>query len=181
MRFGRWLLATAPGALDRYDTAYNRWACALLHSPPWRSAAIAHMELGCGLCGRHRARLDIAGRRARLWTLPQGDIYGEIFIQSHAVQLSWARRSLALFDIPDYPDARGLRVCQVVPRACSLAAVVCRLCCALVVLLWSPGSFPLLPAVVWSLSSSCCPPLGLAALGSSHGAPASVSAESGHA
>ena len=23
MRFGRWLLATAPGALDRYDTAYN--------------------------------------------------------------------------------------------------------------------------------------------------------------
>ena len=168
MRFGRWLLATAPGALDRYDTAYNSWACALLHSPPWRSAAIAHMELGCGLCGRHRARLDIAGRRARLWTLPQGDIYGEIFIQSHAVQLSWARRSLALFDIPDYP-------------ACSLAAVVCRLCCALVVLLWSPGSFPLLRAVVRSLSSSCCPPLGLAALGSSHGAPGSVSAESGHA
>ena len=110
MRFGRWLLATAPGALDRYDTAYNSWACALLHSPPWRSAAIAHMELGWGLCGRHRALLDIAGRRARLWTLPQGDIYGEIFIQSHAVQLSWARRSLALLeehDIPDYPDAEG--------------------------------------------------------------------------
>ncbi|CAE7247873.1 unnamed protein product [Symbiodinium sp. CCMP2592] len=110
LRFGRWLLATAPGALDKYDAAFNRWACALLHSPPWRSAAIAHMELGWGLCGRHRALLDIAGRRARLWTLPQGDLYGEIFIQSHAVPLSWARRSLTLLeehDIPDYPDAEG--------------------------------------------------------------------------
>ena len=93
VRFGRWLLATAPGALDRYDTAYNRWACALLHSPPWRSAAIAHMELGWGLCGRHRALLDVAGRRARLWMLPKGDMYGEVFIKSHAVPLSWARRN----------------------------------------------------------------------------------------
>ena len=110
VRFGRWLLATAPGALDRYDTAYNRWACALLHSPPWRSAAIAHMELGWGLCGRHRALLDVAGRRARLWMLPKGDMYGEVFIKSHAVPLSWARRSLTLLeehDIPDYPDAEG--------------------------------------------------------------------------
>ena len=108
VRFGRWLLATAPGALDRYDAAYDRWACALLQSPPWRSAAIAHLELGWTLCGRHRAILDIAGRRARLWALPEGDIYGEVFIKSHAVPLSWARKSLSLLeerDIPDYPDA----------------------------------------------------------------------------
>ena len=129
LRFGRWLLATCEGALDMYDKAFNRWSCALLGSPPWRSPAVAHLELGWQLMGRHRAVLDVAKRRAKLWCMANEDIYAQMFRRALACPDSWSAKSLELlkqYGVPDFPEA----------GCCSLAAyaslVRSRLCSAAV-------------------------------------------------
>ena len=105
LRFGRWLLATAEGALARLDSAYEGWARALLGSHPWRDGAVAVSELGWSLSGGARAILDIASRRAGLWLLPDGDLYKGIFVLGHiSTGRTWASVSLALLDEWDLQD-----------------------------------------------------------------------------
>jgi len=80
----------------------------LLGSPSWRSGWVAMAELGWRLSGFGRALLDVATRRATLWLLAPGDLYGDVFRASHTVSdLSWAFRSRELlhrFGIVDLPE-----------------------------------------------------------------------------
>ncbi len=94
-------------------------------------------------------------------------MYGEVFIQSHAVPLSWAKNSLTLLeehDILDYPDPEGCGSVQ-----SYLVLVHSLLSSAASAALWSSCSSHLGPFPFSLLSSghpSCCSPFGLAALGS---------------
>ena len=111
MRFGRWFLATSDGAGATLDRAYEEWARTLLGSQPWRSAAVASGELGWRLSGFARAVRDAAARRARLWRLPAGDLYGAMFrLADTGIQRSWAFKSKSLLDdwrLPDYVQWGG--------------------------------------------------------------------------
>ncbi|CAE8601069.1 unnamed protein product [Polarella glacialis] len=107
VRFARWLLVIAPNAQRAYNEAYENWARAFLGSPAWRGAAIARGEVGWKLDGFHRAILDMAVRRAKLWTLPPGDLHGLIFQAAcRPGSGSWADRSLQILNdttVPDFP------------------------------------------------------------------------------
>ena len=97
LRFGRWLLAVGWDVERVLNEAYHRWARALLGSPKWRSGFIASAELGWTLSGFARALVDVASRRAFLWQLPVGDLYGDVFRAAHQCsESSWAYRSRAL-------------------------------------------------------------------------------------
>ena len=93
------------------DDAYHRRARALLGSPRWRSGDIAASELGWEVSGFARAVLDVASRRARLWQLVDGDLYGDVFRASHHVSsVSWAHRSRELlykWGLADWPEFGG--------------------------------------------------------------------------
>ncbi len=108
MRPCRWLYAIAWQAQSLLDSAYEEWAKALLGSPRWRSAAVATSELGWRLSGYDRAVLDMASKRAQLWRLPQGDIYGDVFRMAHSLSgPTWAKQSaeiLASRCIQDWPE-----------------------------------------------------------------------------
>ena len=97
MRFGRWLYATAEGELPKLDKLYESWAKVLLGGDQWQSGALASAELGWRLSGSGRAIVDIAMRRASLWSLPGGDLYHDVFVSAHDIAgNSWAQRSLHL-------------------------------------------------------------------------------------
>ena len=53
-----------------YNEAYARWPRDFIGSSAWRSGAVTTAELGWTLSGYERALLDVATRRARLWSLP---------------------------------------------------------------------------------------------------------------
>ena len=108
LRFGRWLVALAPGAIEVYNEAFNKWACRLLGAPPWRSSAVASCELGWRLTGFRRAALDVAMKRARLWSLDAGDLYGAIFQEGHSSPKSWASLSKSCLDTWGVPDLPAL-------------------------------------------------------------------------
>ena len=73
MRFGRWLLVLSDGAEARLDECYECWARALVGSPAWRSGIIASGELGWRIGGFMRGVLDVARKRAKIWTLAESD------------------------------------------------------------------------------------------------------------
>ncbi|CAK0880182.1 unnamed protein product [Prorocentrum cordatum] len=106
-RFGRWLLAVAPGASEVLNAAYEGWARSFIGAPPWRNAMVAASELGWPLSGAGRAAVDVAVRRATLWALPEDDLYGAVFRGSQAAgHPSWARASLCLLQdwgVEDWP------------------------------------------------------------------------------
>ena len=90
------------------------WAKALIGSPAWRSGVIASGELGWKISGFHRGVLDVAKRRARLFMLPQDDLYARAFRDAHSSSsLSWAHRSSQLLvryglqDCPAWLDEGG--------------------------------------------------------------------------
>ena len=95
------------GAQEVLDGYYESWAKALLGSPAWRSGVIASGELGWTISGFHRAVLDVAKHRARLFLLPREDMYASAFRNAHdSASSSWASRSLCLLNqlgIPDFP------------------------------------------------------------------------------
>eukprot|EP00973_Karenia_brevis_P072344 10048599-Karenia_brevis.AAC.1 len=76
---GRWLYVLADGAQCRLDTLLSDWSCALLGGAPWRNSAVSRWELGWTLTGFARAILDMARRRAKLWSLPEDDFYRVAF------------------------------------------------------------------------------------------------------
>ena len=109
LRFGRWLLATSPGAKELFNNAFEKWARQLVGAPPWRSGAIASFECGWQLDGFSRAIVDVALRRARLWLLPREDFYAALFRTCSESNCgpSWARASLEILPdggVPDLPD-----------------------------------------------------------------------------
>ena len=115
MRFGRWLWALSPDACSVLDDLYRSWGRALLGANMWRNWATVFGELGWELSGSGRAVIDVAMQRARLWSLAQGDLYKDVFVQAHAWPGStWAKGSLALLsawnimDWPSYGTDRGL-------------------------------------------------------------------------
>jgi hypothetical protein len=79
LRYGSWLLATAPNAEEALNRAYATWARMLLDSPAWRNGFVAIGELGWRLTGMHAMVKDVALRRARLWLLPPDDFYSVAF------------------------------------------------------------------------------------------------------
>ena len=72
MSYGRWLLCVTDEAQSLLlDSTYEKWSLALLGSQPWRSSAVAAGELGWVLSGSAQGVLDVAKRRASLWSLAQ--------------------------------------------------------------------------------------------------------------
>jgi hypothetical protein len=119
------------GAEECLDAAYDGWARALLGSPPWRCASVAAGELGWRLSGFARAVLDVACRRARLWTLPDDDIYRIVFVRAGDMAgPSWAKQSrdlLATWGVPDWPLWAGPQstVCEYVALARDTLETAC--------------------------------------------------------
>ena len=109
LRYSRWLLAIAPGAAQVFNDAYDSWARQLLGSQPWRSAAVARGELGWVVSGMLQAVVDVAMRRARLWSLPVGDFYRTVFTLGGAAHAptTWYSLSKSLlleYNVPDIVD-----------------------------------------------------------------------------
>ena len=97
MRFGRWLLITAPGAEQLLDDTYNAWARTLLGACPWRSCARVVSELGWCVSGAGRGVIDLAMKRASLYALGQHDLYRVVFENAHIVSGdTFAKRGAAL-------------------------------------------------------------------------------------
>ena len=110
LRFGRWLLATAPTALERFNEVYNSWARVLIGADRWRNSAVASGELGWSLSGAGIAVVDVAMQRARLWSLDDSDLYKQVFVNSHKFAVSWASASQSVVEswsIPDLPQVTG--------------------------------------------------------------------------
>ena len=108
MRFGRWLLAVSDLAQVRLDDCYESWARALVGSPAWRSGIIAAGELGWQHGGFLRGVVDVAKRRAKLWSRDCTDFHRRIFEEAHN-EGTWASRSLALlkrWNLLDWPQWR---------------------------------------------------------------------------
>jgi len=108
VRFGRWLLVTVPGAEEFLDSVYEGWARALIGSPSWRSGIIASGELGWSISGFMRGLLDLAKKRAKLWMLPDSDLYASVFRMAHSCAgPSWAKAGRALLQkwhLADWPE-----------------------------------------------------------------------------
>ena len=139
LRFGRWLLAADMQSLHVYESAFDRWTKQLLGLQPWRNAAVASMECGWNYSGDRRAVIDIALRRARLWLLPDSDLYSALFRRCHHghTQGSWAQKSLdilRLYSVPDLPEL-GL---PLMPLS-RYKAVVCETLCAASADMWWSG------------------------------------------
>ncbi len=102
------------GAEEVLDKAYERWARALLSSPHWRSGLVASGELGWHLSGYMRGLVDMGKKRAQLWQLGVGDLYGRVFRMAHSVEgPTWAKKSLGLlaaYGLPDFPPWPGCTV-----------------------------------------------------------------------
>ena len=100
MRFGRWLLALVDGAEDRLNSCYEAWARALVGSPAWRSGVIASGVLGWTSGRFMRAILDVTKHRAKLWSLPAGDLQRRIFVEARSGGAStWANKSIAFLRV----------------------------------------------------------------------------------
>ncbi len=69
---------------------------------------VAQVELGWVLSGFDRALVDVARRRAWLWSLPAGDLYGEVFRTAYAFGGdTWAASSgrlLLAHGVMDWPE-----------------------------------------------------------------------------
>ena len=79
LAFGRWVFCLVPYAESRLNLLYDCWAKQLLGGQVWRNSAVARNELGWFLSGYDLVILAVAKRRAKLWQLPVGDIYGDAF------------------------------------------------------------------------------------------------------
>ena len=117
-RLCRWVFCLAPNAESRLNLLYECWAKQLLGGQVWRNSAVARNELGWFLSGYDLVILAVAKRRAKLWQLPVGDIYGDAFRMGNANQfeLSWAAASakcLCSAGVPDWPS----RPCDVTTLA----------------------------------------------------------------
>ena len=104
-------LRNEPGCDGSSRSVFMSWARLLLGAEPWRNWATIYAELGWQFSGSGRAVIDIACRRAYLWSLPVGDLYREVFVLGHSVQgLTWAKGSLKLlvdWGIVDWPHWHG--------------------------------------------------------------------------
>ena len=110
LAFGRWCFTLADCAQEVLDDVYQEWALALLGGDRWRNAAVAMSELGWKLSGHSRALVDVALRRARVWTMASGLLYRDAFQLAHnsGAPLSWAIRSANLLKaagLVDWPQA----------------------------------------------------------------------------
>ena len=108
LAFGRWIFCMVPDAKLRINGQVALWAKALLGGAPFRNTAVAMNELGWHLSGFDRAVLAVAARRAKLWTLPAGNLYGDTFkwAASSGGDSSWATQSarcLSEAGVPDWP------------------------------------------------------------------------------
>ena len=108
LRFSRWILATADGADEVYNRAFDKWGRLFLCSMPWRSAEVAACELGWSLSGFGRAVVDVALRRAKLWSLPPSDLYGATLSIGHNFGTTWATKSLCVLESVGVPDLPSL-------------------------------------------------------------------------
>ena len=90
---GRWLWVLAEGAEQTLDETYEMWARGLLGAQAWRHAAPLLCEVGWALSGFARAVRATAMRRARLFELPDGDIYGQAFRRARTIAGTWAART----------------------------------------------------------------------------------------
>ena len=110
---GRWLYAIkALDGQEKLNEVWDKSLRALVGAPPWASGMALRWEMGIPLSGAASAILQIAARRAYLWTLPVDDIYRSTFITAHDFCTSWAtlsRRGLEAWGLVDFP-ASGLSV-----------------------------------------------------------------------
>ena len=102
----RWLWIMLPAAQSVLDDQYQSWARALLGADAWRNAAVATSEVGWPLGGFARLVRATALRRAKLWTLPEQDVYRAAFERANSLECGWAARSgqvLRQYGVSDWP------------------------------------------------------------------------------
>ena len=75
----RWLLIGLDHVANRLDDCLGVWAKALLGASRWRNTAVVTSELGWVLSGSARAVREMAMKRAKVRSLPDGDLYKTAF------------------------------------------------------------------------------------------------------
>ena len=95
---------------------YQTWARQLLGADSWRNWAQIYGVLGWCMSGYARIVRLIAMSRARLWCLPQADLYRRAFDlgRANGGEHAWAYKSLCViqkYGILDWPN-RPLAKCE---------------------------------------------------------------------
>ena len=87
----RWLWIGVSSAQDVLNSKYYQWAWALLGAEAWNNGAVASSELGWRVLGFDRVLLAAALRRAKLWSLQPGDLYGDALRRTSSLGVGWRR------------------------------------------------------------------------------------------
>ena len=107
--FGRWLFVFSPGAKERLDNLQFSWARQLLGAECWRNGAVCSAELGWKHTDFAKALRSVALRRARIWLLPDDDLYRRFFIACVSTGCGWAKASILLMQEAGIPDWSTVR------------------------------------------------------------------------
>ena len=87
----RWLYCVWPDASKCLCELQHTWARLLLAAPPWGNAAVVSWELDWVVSGMGRAIIDLTKKRAKLWLLPEDDLYRRVFVRGVCVcGTTWA-------------------------------------------------------------------------------------------